>query len=227
MTYEEIVKKQQKQEIAFYHEFWKQYIELEKLFLETEKYVAINDKNFKTYSIQYNILLQAICAEVDVVIKRFCFEFDNTTNIDDMYKYVNFILLHMPNLVNKQVNMQLYDLNITPWKGIGFRRNNKGKEFVIPPYWWDGYIKIKHRRITFSKNDNEYKILERNMVQANQKNVLGALAGLFVLEIECLNKMRERFKILFENAGYPTVEAGLDMFNNSIFQQELNIFEGF
>ena len=30
MIYKELIEKQQEQEIAFYHEFWKHYIELEK-----------------------------------------------------------------------------------------------------------------------------------------------------------------------------------------------------
>ena len=70
MNYDELVRKASKEELTFYHDFWKQYIALEKLVLETEKYVAISKDNENTFSIQYNILLQAICAEVDVVIKR-------------------------------------------------------------------------------------------------------------------------------------------------------------
>ena len=38
MDYKELVLKVSKEELSFYHDFWKQYIELEKLFLETEKY---------------------------------------------------------------------------------------------------------------------------------------------------------------------------------------------
>lgn len=45
MTYDELVRKTEQEELKFYHDFWKPYIELEKLFLETEKYVAISDKN--------------------------------------------------------------------------------------------------------------------------------------------------------------------------------------
>lgn len=37
MTYEELEKKQEKEELLFYHDFWKHYIALEKLFMETEK----------------------------------------------------------------------------------------------------------------------------------------------------------------------------------------------
>ena len=47
MTYEELEKKQEKEELLFYHYFWKHYIALKKLFMETEKYVAISEDNKK------------------------------------------------------------------------------------------------------------------------------------------------------------------------------------
>ena len=50
MNYNELVRK----ELIFYHDFWKQYIALEKLVLETEKYVAISKDNENAYSIQYS-----------------------------------------------------------------------------------------------------------------------------------------------------------------------------
>lgn len=144
-----------------------------------------------------------------------------------MSDYINCLLTYEPNIKTQEVKLNLYNMKFTPWENIGYYTNKDGTKKLIAPYWWDGYIKIKHRRITFSKGDNEFKILERNIQQANQKNVIGALAGLFVLEIECLNKMRDRFRKLFLTTEHPTTETGLDMFNNSIFQQDLNIFEGF
>ena len=49
MTKEELKEKASIEELKFYRDFWKQYIELEKLFLETEKYVAISEKNKNTF----------------------------------------------------------------------------------------------------------------------------------------------------------------------------------
>ena len=227
MTYDELVRKTEQEELKFYHDFWKQYIELEKLFLETEKYVAICDKNKNTYSIQYNILLQAICAEVDVVIKRLCYEYDSQVKVEDMKDYIHIITLFDPFLKDIEVNLELYSMLIHPWKNIGFREVN-GVEKPKCPYWWDGYIKLKHRRLTFSKSNNEFNILERNIQQANQKNVLGALAGLFVLETRCLQKMRERFSKEFQNNGFSSTTVEIcNRFNDSIFQETIETMECF
>lgn len=227
MTYDELVIKTEQEELKFYHDFWKQYIELEKLFLETEKYVAISDKNKNTYSIQYNILLQAICAEVDVVIKRLCYEYDNQAKVKDMKDYIYNVTLFDPFLKDCKVNLELYGMLIRPWKNIGFQEVG-GVEKLKCPYWWDGYIKLKHRRLTFSKSNNNFNILERNIQQANQKNVLGALAGLFVLETRCLQKMRKRFSDEFQNNGFSSTTVQIcNRFNDSIFQEEIKISECF
>ena len=225
MDYKELVLKVSKEELSFYHDFWKQYIELEKLFLETEKYVAISKYNENAFSIQYNILLQAICAEVDVVIKRLCYEYDNQTEVHNMYDYIELITSHDLNFKNIKVRLQHYEMEIMPWKDIGIRQVN-GESKLICPYWWNGYIYVKHRRLTFSLSANEFNISERNIRQANQKNVIGALAGLFALEEKCLEKMRERHMEEIKKNGYPPVTIEIsDKFNDSIFQETINVDE--
>lgn len=227
MTYDEIVKKNEQEELKFYHDFWKHYIELEKLFLETEKYVAISEKNKKTYSIQYNIILQAVCAEIDIVLKRLCYEYDSSSHPENMLEYINMIKLFDSNLQNEEVELELYGLKYNPWKNISYI-NNKGEEVLKVPYWWDGYIKLKHRRLTFSKNNNVFNIIERNIQQANQSNVLGALAGLYTIEMRCLNKMRYRFIRLFQDNGYPHTSLEIsNRFNDSMFQETIETTEWF
>lgn len=56
MNYDELVRKASKEELTFYHDFWKQYIALEKLVLETEKYVAFSkdNENALLNTIQYS-----------------------------------------------------------------------------------------------------------------------------------------------------------------------------
>lgn len=223
MTYDEIVSLAKKELLSFYHDFWKQYIELERLFLETEKYVAIDKDNAKAFSMQYNLILQAICAEVDVVIKRLCLEYDNSIDVNNMGQYIELINSQDAEFKNTKVELNLYNIEILPWENIGYR--NKKKE-VICPYWWNGYINVKHKRLLFSKASNNFNIDARNLKQANQKNVLGALAGLFVLEMKCLEKMRYRLDTEFEKYGYQHVTVELcDKFNDSIFQETIDISE--
>lgn len=223
MNYDELVRKASKEELTFYHDFWKQYIALEKLVLETEKYVAISKDNENTFSIQYNILLQAICTEVDVVIKRLCY--DSQAEVHDMYDYIQLITSHDLNFKDVKVRLQLYEMEIMPWKNIGIRQIN-GKKQLICPYWWNGYIDVKHKRLIFSLSGNEFKISERKIRQAKQKNVLGALAGLFVLEEKCLEKMRARNREEFKKYDFPSVTVEIsDKFNDSIFQENIEVSE--
>lgn len=225
MTNDELVSELKSEKLKFYNDFWKQYIALEKLFLETEKYVTISKDNAKAYSIQYNIILQAICSEVDVVIKRLCYEYDSLAEVDNMWKYVELILLHDPKFKDVKVKLDLYNMEFEPWQNIEFKQI-KDRTKLIVPYWWDGYLKVKHNRLIFYKTGNEFKISERNIKQANQNNVLGALAGLYVLEIRCLEKMNERFIKKFEENCLPIVTIDIyDEFNKSIFQEDVHVIE--
>lgn len=118
--------------------------------------------------IQYNILLQAICAEIDVVIKRLCYEYDSQAGVHDMYDYIQLITSHDLSFKYVKVRLQLYEMEIMPWKNIGIRQVN-GENKLICPYWWNGYINVKHKRLIFSFSANEFKISERNIRQAKQK----------------------------------------------------------
>ena len=226
MQNEELVKIITAEELHFYHDFWKQYIELEKLFLETEKYVTIAEDNRKAFSVQYNILLQAICAEIDAVCKRLCFEYNSGEKVVDMGDYIEMFLAHDEALKDVQVDLQLYDMHFKPWANIGFRYDEQGNKKPNCPYWWNGYISLKHKRVVVSKKGNGFEIIERNLMQANQRNVLGALSALYILEMRCLQKMRERFNAEFAKNGFPTMSVGIyDRFNNSMFQETVDIID--
>ena len=226
MNYRELEIKQEKEELLFYHDFWKHYIALEKLFMETEKYVAISEDNKKTYSIQYDILLQAICGEIDVVIKRLCYELDYNSQVHDMYDYIRVLLKNDKYIQEREAKLELYNMKFIPWKNIGFMVQN-GHKKPICPKWWNVYIGVKHNRITFEKQDNEFKIKDRNIKQANQDNVLNALAGLFIIEMRCLDLMRNRFYILFKDLGSESTIVVSNRFNDSIFQETIEITECF
>ena len=183
--------------------------------------VVLSPLLFLSFLMQYNLILQAICAEVDVVIKRLCLEYDNSIDVNNMGQYIELINSKDAEFKNTKVELNLYNIEILPWENIGYR--NKKNE-VICPYWWNGYINVKHKRLLFSKAGNKFNINARNLKQANQKNVLGALAGLFVLEMKCLEKMRERLDAEFEKYGYQHVTVELcDKFNDSIFQETIDI----
>ena len=86
-------------------------------------------------TIQYNILLQAICSEVDVVIKRLYFEFNSSIKVKDMSDYINCLLTYEPNIKTQEVKLNLYNMKFTPWENIGYYTNKDGTKKLIAPYW--------------------------------------------------------------------------------------------
>ena len=53
----------------FYKHYWNYYLSIERSFLATEPYIAINQKNFNAFSVEFIKLYQIICSEVDVTAK--------------------------------------------------------------------------------------------------------------------------------------------------------------
>ena len=76
----------------FIKNYWQYYIELEKQFIETQRFFAFDSQNNATFSMEYIKLLQVICSEIDVVGKVIAkhanpeFVIDKNTNIKVIYK---------------------------------------------------------------------------------------------------------------------------------------------
>ena len=58
-------------ERRIFQEYWKYYIHLEQLLMNTFDFVALNKDNFGTYSNQYASILQLTGAELDAFFKAF------------------------------------------------------------------------------------------------------------------------------------------------------------
>jgi len=52
--------------------FWKQYLLLEKDFLETDEFVTISKANSDTFSTRYTYLFLNICSEIDSIAEEYC-----------------------------------------------------------------------------------------------------------------------------------------------------------
>lgn len=150
-------------------EFRKYYKELEKLLINTEEYIAIDVLNYKAYSIKYNWLYQSICSEIDVVLKELAYNIDPTSKRENIDQCKKTILEKYPIISSIRVKHCAINEAICPWESWD----------IANPNWWKIYNNIKHHRVDKTVIDNEnlpfYKL-------ANQKNVLYALAGLYILE---------------------------------------------
>lgn len=192
----------------FINNYWHYYQELENEFLQVRKYVEFSENNFNTYSIELLKLYQAACSEIDVVGKILAAEVNKDYKVEDkssIYKWW-FEIQDRCVLVEGEKNYALIEnevklldmICIKPWASFKVekyfdKRNNiryRCLEKYKTPTWWSDYNKVKHQRISLSKDDK----LKINYTKANLKNTAYSFSALYILLIayaEVLN-IRDR-----------------------------------
>ncbi|ODU27074.1 MAG: hypothetical protein ABS93_03595 [Thiobacillus sp. SCN 62-729] len=139
---------------------WNLFLSLEDDIAQLARYIEPTEQNFQTYSIELARLLLASCAEVDVTAKQLCIKLDDR-NAKSIDAYRKTITATYPRISECLVTLPRFGLTLRPWDN--WKQNEK-------PLWWSGYTNIKHQRHT-------------HFPDANLKNVLNAVSGLFVLLI--------------------------------------------
>lgn len=146
----------------FEKKYWNYYIHLEQQFMAIEPYVFFDRTNFAVYSYEFVSQLQAIGAEVDVLLKVLCgYPGDKSKK---MYHYRQDILQSYPNIAEQSVDVRYFNISLAPFS-----------DMATGLKWWQNYNAIKHDR-------------QNNMDMANLETVLTALAGLFLLNRYLLSK---------------------------------------
>lgn len=146
--------------------YWKQYLLLERDLIQTDDYVSIDKDNYNTFSNQYTKLLLTVCSEMDSIAEILCgmsqkkIPFGIKNKLDVLFE-------EYPNLKNYRVNTKYpYDIkNIAPMVKFSDSLSD----------WWQAYNDIKHRRMCRNEAGRY------NYTKANLKNVLFAMAALFIL----------------------------------------------
>lgn len=180
--------------------YWKYYRALEDRFLETERYVEFDlNYNGKAYSMEYMMLFQAICSEIDVVGKVYAqlsdksFKPDRHTGLNKWWFYV---VSRKPSIVEAKCTFRGRN-TICPWENFYVIENpdksNKNRKSCVldtnrkaaTPLWWNAYNGAKHNR----SGDNG-----KNYRKASLQNVLSALAALYVLETNMLTDTFDKRK---------------------------------
>ena len=201
---------------------WNYYLALEKDFLDTERYVSfdLGDNylytsqtvtdygNSNTFSNEFIKQYQAICSEVDVVLKSICKELGNASLVN-IKQYTELVLRYWKNLPNQKVRMKTIELQ--PLKGWTSNPHNS-------PDWWREYNSVKHDRLG-------------NFRRANLKNVVNALAGLYTLELYLVKFIGDRdherdvpndISKLFELIDFQTNDVVLGYESYVITNQEID-----
>ena len=195
--------------------YWDYYVELENELLETRRYVAFSESNFNTYSIEMLKLLEAVCSEVDVLLKVLAViadrSFDTSASlgihkswyaIQDQYRYsleLNDITFDgYPRITSSLMDAtcRIGDtLAFKPWANYAVeqRTDRRGRLYyrlksgMSTPKWWSDYNKVKHGRAVLPSVEQS-----GNYSRANLGNVLSAFAGLHVLEKALLRRIGSR-----------------------------------
>lgn len=151
--------------------YWRYYLMLEKRFIGSIEYVALDKKNYPTFSNEYALLIQAIGAELDTVFKVFC-GFNTEDRQKTITDYAEYILIHKKEITNQEITLKEYDLKIQPFQNW----DEKKAKQSLP--WWEAFVNIKHNRYL-------------KQSQANQENILNILGALYLIEMMHLKKITE------------------------------------
>ena len=152
----------------FLRNYWNYYLSLENRVIQTAGYVAIDPNNYKAFSNEYALLMQAIGGELDSFFKEYCaFNLGDYKTIAD---YASKVLVDYPNIKSQTITVVGTKVNICPF---GEWNISQAKQSLA---WWVAYDDIKHSRYVSIKS-------------ASQENVLNILGGLFLLEMKYLQKI--------------------------------------
>ena len=156
-------------------EHWNYFLSLEKDLESLSRYVEFCKSNFNCYSLEMARILLASASEVDVIAKQLCKMLDPNSSANNIHHYRNEIKMVYRKFPDFKVNIPRYGLTLTPWLNW---KQNQGV-----PVWWSAYNKVKHHR-------------HINFKEANLKNVLNAVAGLFVITLYLYKDRAERAELI-------------------------------
>lgn len=166
---------------TFFKRYYRYYLSLESDFLATERFVTIDLDNSNTFSVEYIKLFQTICGEVEAVSKYLCAMLDEEAKCENFTDCCK-IIITSNRLFERACTTvpQLERVIIAPFLNWNFsiKQTKGGKEFIESnnPEWWKKYNKVKHNRTGLDSSTGVY-----NYKFANQRNVLNALAALYIL----------------------------------------------
>lgn len=181
--------------------YWEYYLELEDDFIATGKYVAFDEANYQSFSLEYLKLYQAVCGEIDSIGKVLAVSKNPSFDLkrSNIYKWW-YVVQHayrfnpeFKEASSTPVLVPLIDVQllfreripIAPWKGfrvVKFQDSKHRTRYKLDvgssiPKWWSGYNAVKHRRMEIPEGD-----AGPNYRKANLGNILSAFGALYILE---------------------------------------------
>lgn len=147
---------------SFTNTYWRYYLTLEDRFVHTFRFVEPSQKNFGSFSIEFEQELLTIGSEIDIFLRFMCSIPDSDRSTMDDYSS-RLLNDKTYSLLSRQVNFCYGNIPFFPFKLWSMQ--NPGESLT----WWKAYNGVKHNRIA-------------NYLDANFENVVASLAALFLLE---------------------------------------------
>jgi hypothetical protein len=139
---------------------WNYLLALERDLAQISRFVEFDSRNFECFSLEIARVLLAAAAETDVVAKQVCQSLNSQSSAETITAYRDELTAAYPRIATFTVELPRFGLTLHPW--------DEWRRPTGVPIWWTAYNKTKHERHTLYH-------------QANLKNTLNAVAGLFVL----------------------------------------------
>jgi hypothetical protein len=157
-----------------YYQHWHYFLELEKEFANTLRFVEYVPDHLDVYSFEFARLLLLSCSELDVIFKIVCTHINPSSAADSIGDYFSEITTVFDITVEKVI-IPRFKETLLP-----FEKWDKGQ----PPFWWTNYNKVKHHRHT-------------EFTRANFKSVIYSISGLLIVNLivlETNNLLRNTFE---------------------------------
>ena len=138
---------------------WEYFLALDADLERAVRFIAPEPANFSAYSLELARLLFGACSEIDVVAKALCVKLVQESKCENIDDYRTVIVKKYQKFPTIKAAIPRYGLEFQPWVNWGSGTN---------PAWWQSYNKVKHERTS-------------HFPEANLKNSLDAVAGLFLL----------------------------------------------
>jgi hypothetical protein len=140
------------------NQHWNYFLALDADLSKLSRYVEFHPNNYGCFSLEIARVLLAAASEVDVVAKLLCKKINPQSKADNIVTYRQEIMASFPQIAQFEVVARRFELTMHPWEEWANGHS---------PFWWRAYNDVKHQR------DTQFQ-------EANLKNMLNAVAGLFV-----------------------------------------------
>jgi hypothetical protein len=166
---------------------WNFFLAIEGDVKTLSRFIEFHPSNFDCFSLEIARVLLAASSETDIACKQVCLSFNAASQARNINDYRTELLAAIPHLPDFEVTVPRHSLTLKPWDEWHDPLNGV-------PLWWTAHNKVKHERHSHYKD-------------ANLKNALNAVAGLFVILLYLYKADAERGALassLFRLAGQHT-----------------------